>query len=532
MAGVAQRRSGASMWRALAVHFRAPAPRWRVLLPLLAGLTYYLGALLGVAASAMSEGISIFWLPNGVLLAALLVTSRREWPGYLLAAVLAEIAADLPAFTLTQALGFAAVNVFECLLAAYLLERIARPFKLDSLRRVVQFGAYVLIVVCGLAALLGAAIYALSGPTPTSFWASWRIWWLGDGLGVLLITPLILGWLQRASPPDRRQRLEAAALLTLTLLLAAWVFSPAADMLETAFPRRAFLLLPLALWAAVRFGIRGAASVDLLIAGIAITATLYGRGPLVVATPEATVLLVQEYLAVLILSSLALAALLQELRDRNATLQSREAELHATHDALDRLNRELEARVHTRTHELEEANRCLEELASTDTLTGASNRRYFLDEARKEISRAKRQGTPLSMIMIDVDLFKGINDRHGHEIGDLVLSTLATTVRAALREGDMFARLGGEEFIVMLPGQGVEEAMPMAERQRALVAAIRHPELPEGITISLGVTGLESEEDRIEDLLRRADLALYEAKHLGRNRVCRSAVTPPGAGAN
>ncbi|HEY9145860.1 MAG TPA: MASE1 domain-containing protein, partial [Thiobacillus sp.] len=140
--------------------------RHRLLLPLATGLGYYLGAVLGVAASSMSEGIAIFWLPNGILLAALLLAPRRDWPLYLLAAVTAEIAADLPTFTLAQALGFAAVNLFECLLAAWLLQRVARPFSLDRLRHVAVFGL-VLVLASGLAALLGASIYSLSTETAT-----------------------------------------------------------------------------------------------------------------------------------------------------------------------------------------------------------------------------------------------------------------------------------------------------------------------------------------------------------------------------
>jgi len=140
--------------------------RQRLLLPLATGLGYYLGAVLGVAASSMPEGISVFWLPNGILLAALLLVHRRDWPLHLAAAVLAELAADLPTFTLLQALGFAAVNLFECLLAAWLLQRVARPFALDRLRHVGLFGLYALVVACGMAALLGAAIYAASPRRP------------------------------------------------------------------------------------------------------------------------------------------------------------------------------------------------------------------------------------------------------------------------------------------------------------------------------------------------------------------------------
>lgn len=503
------------------------ALRHTLLLPLATGLAYYLGAVLGVAASAMSEGIAIFWLPNGILLVALLSTGRRHWPLHLAAAVLAEIAADFPAFTVTQALGFAAVNVVECLLAAFLLERVARPFRLESLRHVMAFGGYVLVVACGLAALLGAAIYSLGGQATAPFWTYWRIWWFGDGLGMLLVAPLALGWLQRRSRPrEHRLPFEAAALFGLTLLFSLWVFFPPAAHVEAAFPRRAFLLLPFTLWAAARFGVWGTASAALLIAGIAIPATLADRGPLALTAPEATVLLLQEYLAVLSLPALALAALLQELRDRNARLQSRETELRATHDALDRLNRELEARVRTRTEALEVANRRLKALASVDSLTGISNRRHFVDQAKAEISRAQRQGLPLSVIMFDIDFFKTVNDRFGHEAGDQTLKALTSTVSGNLRAGDIFARLGGEEFILMLPGQDLDEAVQTADRLRALVGEASRAGYPVAITLSAGVAGLAGAED-LDDLLRQADRALYAAKHQGRDRVCLA----PAAGA-
>lgn len=498
------------------------AMRQRLLLPLATGLGYYLGAVLGVAASSMSEGISVFWLPNGILLAVLLLVPRRDWPLHLLAAVLAEIAADLPTFTVLQALGFAAVNLFECLLAAWLLQRVARPFALDRLRHVGLFGLYALVVACGLAALLGAAIYSLSGSSATTFGDLWLIWWLGDGLGVLLVTPLLLGWLQGARPPLERRRLEAVALLALTLLLALWIFSQAAGSADN-FPRRAFLLMPLPLWAAVRFGVRGAASMMLVIAAIAIVASLHGLGPLVAATPKATALLLQQYLAVEAFTALALAVLLQELQDRGGRLR-------AAHDALDCLNRELEARVEARTRELRLVNQHLEELASIDPLTGASNRRHFMAQAQIEFSRASRLSLALTVIMLDIDFFKSINDRYGHEIGDKVLVALAATVHATLRGGDIFARLGGEEFIVMLPGQGLPDALQMAERLRLLIAQTEVPQCPVRITVSAGVAGLANEAEGVDGLLRRADRALYQAKEQGRNQVCAAAVSSAPTG--
>jgi diguanylate cyclase (GGDEF)-like protein len=122
--------------------------------------------------------------------------------------------------------------------------------------------------------------------------------------------------------------------------------------------------------------------------------------------------------------------------------------------------------------------------------------------------------------MLDIDFFKSVNDRFGHEAGDKVLVALAAMVRTALRGGDIFARLGGEEFILMLPGQDASDACQMADRLRLLVAQMSVAGCPSRITVSAGVASLENESEQIDDLLRRADRGLYLAKNQGRNRVC------------
>jgi len=491
----------------------------RFFYPLLAGALYFAGARLGVAASAMSEGIAIFWLPNGILLAALLVARARDWPLYLGAAVLAEVLADLPAFTLWQALGFAAVNLFECLLAALVLRRLAQPFTFDRLRHVIWFGGVALLVAPGLAALPGAAIYAMDGDAQTSFWSYWRIWWVGDSLGVLMVVPLALGWLSGRSALRPLRILETAAILVVTGVLAWRIFvlggGETGRLLDSPF-----LMLPLLLWPAIRLGVWETAAFGLLIAVAAILANLAGLGPFHSELPQATVLRVQEYLATLLFVSLALAALLQELRDRNESLQTHERELRESREAIWQLNLELESRVRARTEELQIANRLLEELASVDSLTGASNRRHFLEMARIEVDRALRLDMPVSAVMLDLDHFKRVNDVHGHEAGDRVLQTFANAIRTTLRSSDIFARLGGEEFMLLLPGQNRDNACALAERLRMLTASLECRECPEGVTVSIGVAGLGMHGAHdLDSLMRQADRALYVSKHAGRNRV-------------
>jgi len=167
----------------------------------------------------------------------------------------------------------------------------------------------------------------------------------------------------------------------------------------------------------------------------------------------------------------------------------------------------------------------LRRLASTDELTGAANRRSFLDAAGKEMDRARRYALPMAAMMLDLDLFKRINDELGHAAGDDVLRAFADAVRELIRQTDLLGRLGGEEFAVLLPHTEVGGAMVLAERIRERVrdAVVQTCGGPVRVTVSIGVAALDHSDIGIEDLLRRADDALYSAKRTGRDRVVFSA---------
>jgi two-component system, NtrC family, C4-dicarboxylate transport sensor histidine kinase DctB len=171
--------------------------------------------------------------------------------------------------------------------------------------------------------------------------------------------------------------------------------------------------------------------------------------------------------------------------------------------------------------ELQKLSEELRLTAITDPLTGAYNRRYFFDTLQKLLSSARRHRLALSIVMIDVDHFKQINDRHGHPAGDKVLQTLTGICKETLRESDVFARIGGEEFAMALPNSDETAARQAAERLRCAIME-REIETDGGllhITISAGVAQYQEPETAIDQTLKRADEALYEAKHGGRNRV-------------
>lgn len=178
----------------------------------------------------------------------------------------------------------------------------------------------------------------------------------------------------------------------------------------------------------------------------------------------------------------------------------------------------------------------LEAKAYTDALTGIANRRYFDEVAPREADRAARLHDPVSLVTVDVDHFKQVNDTHGHAAGDAVLVAVARAVRDAAREVDVVARVGGEEFAVLLPSTDVGGARAAAERIRLAVEqlVVRVDGAVLRVTVSAGVAELAAEPpghaEGVEQLLARADGALYEAKRRGRNRVVvAAAVGPPAA---
>ena len=210
---------------------------------------------------------------------------------------------------------------------------------------------------------------------------------------------------------------------------------------------------------------------------------------------------------------------------------AREGEIYPMQNLLER-NRELEAIIVERTRALEEANVRLEAQSNTDGLTGIANRRNFDRVLAQEWDRGQRAGTPLALVMLDVDHFKHFNDFYGHLAGDACLQSLSRALaQAGRRAGEMVARYGGEEFVVLLPNTCLREALETARYIQQIIWSLELPHAdtaPGIVTVSLGVASLQpSAQGAAEDLLRQADMALYRAKHSGRNCV-RVATDSPG----
>lgn len=163
----------------------------------------------------------------------------------------------------------------------------------------------------------------------------------------------------------------------------------------------------------------------------------------------------------------------------------------------------------------------LKEQANIDGLTGAYNRRYFSETIKRSNAAFHRDNRPFCILMLDIDLFKSVNDNFGHDGGDKLLVELVNACSKSLRDIDLLARYGGEEFIILLPNTQEQDALSAAERIRTLVeqTSIIHKKQKINATISIGVSKVISDDSSHEEVIKRADIALYQAKNSGRNKV-------------
>lgn len=202
-----------------------------------------------------------------------------------------------------------------------------------------------------------------------------------------------------------------------------------------------------------------------------------------------------------------------------------ELELNARIYALLR-TKALQDELRMKNKQLEELLHKVNYMAITDALTGLFNRRRFHDVLTSEFERAKRYATPFSLVMLDIDHFKRVNDVFGHSVGDSVLKEVATIMKNSIREIDTASRYGGEEFIAILPNTARENARVVAERIRLMIGQHAFGGIDRNITVSIGISGMpDAKAESEEKLIRCADFALYRAKQLGRDRTVTAEAT-------
>ena len=165
-----------------------------------------------------------------------------------------------------------------------------------------------------------------------------------------------------------------------------------------------------------------------------------------------------------------------------------------------------------------ELNEKLEEMSNTDPMTGAFNRRYFYNTAKHMVSLAKRENYDSSVVILDIDKFKNINDTYGHDVGDVIIKHLANEIGQNVRDSDIFARFGGEEFVIFLNDMDIQNGILFCERIRQMIQD-SNPIDDIKYTVSIGISSILHNDESVDIALKRADLALYEAKETGRNKV-------------
>lgn len=490
---------------------------------------YFGAAHFGLALSFAHTNATAVWPPSGIALAALILLGPRVWPGILLGAVATNLVyfvgqtavGDMA--SLGGALLTGAGNTLEALvgwLLATRLVRASRPF--DDVRSAFRFVALALVM-----ALIGSTIGVLALVlSSVAGWGlagtSWVTWWLGDAAGILVYTPVLLSWRTRSRVRWTAPRItEAAAIVVLLMptgfmLFGGWL----QERYTYSLP---YLVMPLLLWVVFRFGLREASTAVAMASAVAVWGTVRGHGPFLSASLNESLILVQFFSATVAVTVLALSAAVTERRQ--------------LYDALKGMNRTLEERIAERTSQLEATNaeltaeirerrkaeELVKHLANHDALTGLANRRLLEEIFQSLEAIARRKGAPMAVLFLDLDGFKPINDEFGHNVGDTILRKVAERLLATVRESDVVARFGGDEFVILLPElPRQDDVVSVAEKVlRAMQQPLRIQGHVRTIGASVGVASYPQDGKDFAALVRCADQAMYAAKSRGKSQWVR-----------
>jgi diguanylate cyclase (GGDEF)-like protein len=450
-------------------------------------VVYFGTAKLGLRFAFVNPSATALWAPTGITLAAFLIFGLRAWPGAFLGAFFANLTT---AGSVLTSISIATGNTLEGVVGCYLVGRFARgPKAFERAQDIFKFAFLAGVVSTTISATVGVTSLSLGG---FADWARygpiWRTWWLGDGVGAVLVTPLVLLWKENPHLNWTREQIIELALLFLGLLFTVWIVFGGHFHSEVKNYPLEYLCIPFLIWAAFRFGRRKSATATCVLAGIAIWGTLQGYGPFSRETINTSLLLVQSFVGIVAVTSLALAAEISERKRADERVQ---------------------------------------QLVATDPLTGLANYRRLIDAIELEMKRHGRTGRPFAILLLDLDELKKINDTHGHMVGSRALCRLADVLRAHCRQLDTPARFGGDEFAVVLPETTSVQAQQIATRIRERIAS--DGESPP-ISAAVGSAVFPDDGESIDKLLSAADRALYGMKRLSDAATSPQVEQPQGRG--
>jgi diguanylate cyclase (GGDEF)-like protein len=446
----------------------APTLKWVGALLLLAAIYVAVGKL-GLRLAFSYPSATPVWPATGLALAAFLLFGRRVWPAIFLGAFIVNYTT---AGTIATSALIAIGNTLEGVVGAWLVTRFAGGSEAfehpETIFRFTLLGA---VLATMISATIGVTALRLGDLAPPAMLSDiWLTWWLGDATGALIVTPVLVAWwtAPKVRPPTQGalEMLAAGAGLFVSGLI---VFGGLLDIIPPRIPT-GFLSIPFLIWIAFRLGRREAASGVLLLSAVAIWGTLNGHGPFIRPTPNASLILLQGYMATIGVTMLILAAAAADRRD---------------------------------------AEERLRELSISDPLTGIANYRHLIERLNAEIGRARRNKRSFALLFFDVDGLKAINDQHGHLVGSRALVRVAEALKSSARTMDTPARYGGDEFALLLPEASEEDAAVVVRRITERLA--EDPEQPK-VSVSLGVSEHPRDGATAESLIGVADQRLYAAR--------------------